>query len=265
MTKACYDRFFRVVGPRLTTLILTDTARVNADVISSLVDNCQNLTELRLSDLNKFDDECVRLLTGLGKLEILQISNPGQDVTSEAVIDVLNSVGSGLKELDLSRCIGLTDEVLNAIHDCCPRLQILSIEDCELFTETGLCSLFVDWTKNQGLSRVNFSRVINFSDDNLASLLRHSGGTLEILNLNSCGKLTYAGLQAFLVKEGDCMKKLEDIDLGFIRQVDDMIVEGLAKRCANLRVVKVWGVPKMTQMVDVPRSVAVVGREADLL
>lgn len=201
----------------------------------------------------------------MGKLEILQISNPGQDVTSEAIIDVLDSVGSGLKELDLSRCIGLTDKVLNAIHDCCPRLQILSIEDCELFTGAGLCSLFVDWTKNPGLSRVNFSRVINFSDDALASLLHHSGGTLEILNLNSCGKLTQEGLQAFLVKEGECMKRLEDIDLGFIREVDDMVIEGLAKRCANLRLVKVWGVPKMTQMVDVPRSVAVVGREADLL
>lgn len=265
VTKACYDRFFRIVGPRLKTLILTDTARVNADVISSLVDNCQNLTELRLGDLNRFDDECVRLLSGLGKLEILQISNPGQDVTDKAVIDVLNSVGSGLKELDLSRCIGLTDEVLDAIHDSCVRLQTLSLEDCELFTDQGLCSLFVDWTKNHGLSRMNLSRVINFSDDALASLLRHSGGTLEVLNLNSCGKLTQAGLQALCVKGGDCMKRLEDIDLGFVRDVDDMVVEGLAKRCANLRVVKVWGVPKMTQMVDVPRTVAVVGREADLL
>lgn len=251
------------MGPRLTTLILTDTARVNADVIFSLVDNCQNLTELRLGDLNRLNNECVRLLSGLDKLEILQISNPGQKVTDKAVIDVLNSVGSGLKELDLSRCIELTDEVLDAIRNCCVRLQVLSLEDCELFTDTGFCSLFTDWT-NYGLSRVNFSRVINFSDGALASLLRHSGGTLEILNLNSCGKLTQQGLQALLVKEGDCMKRLEDIDLGFVRDVDDTVVEELARKCANLRVVKVWGVPKITQMVDVPRSVTVVGREADL-
>lgn len=264
VTKACYDRFFRIVGPRLTTLILTDTARVNTDVISSLVDNCQNLTELRLGDLNRFDDECVRLLSGLGKLEVLQISNPGQEVTDNAVIGVLNSVGSGLKELDLSRCTELTDKVLDAVRNCCVRLQTLSLEDCELLTDLGLCSLFTDWTKNQGLSRVNLSRVINFSDGALASLLRHSGGTLEMLNLNSCGKMTQQGLQALLAKEGDCMKRLEDIDLGFVREVDDMLVEGLARRCANLRVVKVWGVPRMTQMADVPRSVTVVGREADL-
>lgn len=263
VTKACYDRFFRIVGPRLTTLTLTDTARVNADVISSLVDNCQNLTELRLGDLNRFNNECVRLLSGLDKLEILQISGPGQEVTDKAVIDVLNSVGSGLKELDLSRCIELTDKVLDAIRNCCVRLQVLSLEDCELFTDLGLSSLFTDW-KNYGLSHVNFSRVINFSDGALASLLRHSGSTLETLNLNSCGKLTQQGLQALFVKEGDCMKRLEDIDLGFVRDVDDTAVEELAKRCANLKVVKVWGVPKITQMVDVPRSVTVVGREADL-
>lgn len=201
----------------------------------------------------------------MSKLEILQISGPGQEVTDNSIVNVLNSVGSGLKELDLSGCYGLTDGVLDAIHACCGRLQILSLEDCELFTELGLCSLFSGWAKNYGLSRVNFTRVINFADDALDSLIRHSGGTLEVLNLNSCGKLTQGGLHAFLVAQGDDLRRLEEIDLGFVRNVDDTIVEGLAKKCSNLRVVKVWGVPKMTQTVEVPRRVTVVGREADLL
>lgn len=265
VTKACYDRFFKLVGPRLTNLILTDTARVTADVISSLVDNCPNLTELRLADLNRFDDECARLLTGLNKLEVLEITNPGKEVTDEAIIDVLNSVGSGLKELDLTRCVNLSDAVLDAIHACCVRLQVLSLEDCDLLTDEGIANLFTDWTKNYGLSRINFSRVINFSDDALSALLTHSGSNLENLNLNSCGKLTEEGLQTLLVKGVEKMGKLEEIDLGFVRSVDDGVVEGLARRCADLRVVKVWGVPRMTQMVDVPRECAVVGREADLL
>lgn len=186
-------------------------------------------------------------------------------MSDEAIIDILNSVGSGLKELDLCRCIGLTDAVLDAIHACCARLQVLNLEDCELLTDEGITNLFTNWNKNHGLSHVNFSRVTNFSDDALYALLAHSGSNLEILNLNSCGKLTEQGLQSFLVKNGDRMKRLEEIDLGFVRAVDDMVVEGLVKRCEDLRIVKVWGVPRMTQMVDVPREVAIVGREADLL
>lgn len=255
VTAECYHNFFKLVGSRLTSLKLTDTARINASVIESIVDNCPNLAELRLSDLNKFDDECTRLLTGLSKLEVLEISGPGCEVSDKAIIDLLSSVGRGLKELDLTRCQELTDDILPLIREQCTDLQILTLEDCEQLSNEGVAALFTDWSMNSGLSHLNLSRIVDFSDEALHAVLEHSGTNLEVLNLNSCGKLTDVGLGAL----GRGLGRLEEIDLGFIGAVNDSVLEDLGRSCKALKVIKVWGVLRCTGCASLPTGLQVVG------
>lgn len=255
ITAECYQNFFQLAGHRLTSLKLTDTARITTSVIESIVDNCPNLAELRLSDLNRFGDGSARLLTGLTKLEVLEISNPGGEVSDAAIADILNSVGSGLKELNLTRCQELTDEVLASIHACCTRLQILTLEDSELFSNQGVAALFTNWNVNSGLSHLNVSRIIELSDEALHAILGHSGTNLEVLNLNSCGKLTDIGLGAL----GRGLGRLEEIDLGFIGAVNDKVLEDLSNSCKELKIIKVWGVLRCTGCASLRPGLRVVG------
>jgi hypothetical protein len=256
-------RFFETLGPRLEHLTIRDTSALDVDVFNCLVESCPNLVELRFSGLSRLDESCLRLLTALGKLEVLEIASPTLEITDSAVIDLLNSIGSGLKELNLKECILLTDSVLETIHACCGRLQTLNLEECELITGKGIYNLFTNWSKNVGLTNINLRCVTELSDDALGALLAHSGKCLEVLNLNSCGELTEDSLR-HLIDTLRGTNRLEEVDLGFIRSVDDSVVEGITAT-SEVKLVKVWGVPRMTEACAIPNGITVVGRESDIL
>jgi len=237
VTKSCYMQFFEARGPQLEELTITDTFRVDADVISSLVDNCPNLKELRLRQIVKLDNEAVRLLTGLTNLKVLEISDPGEDVQDGAVIDVLNSVGSGLRELDLSGCMLLTDQTLLAIRQCCPRLNTFSLTEAEDVTDEGVAQLFRNWDINPGLQYVNLSRLRKLTYFGIEAILEHSGRALEVLNINSCPLQPNAW--SFWWQEGTKLERLRSLDVGFVRSVNDAVVEKLCGICPNLGELKV--------------------------
>lgn len=108
---------------------------------------------------------------------------------------------------------------------------------------------------NSGLSHLNLSRIVNLSDEALHAVLEHSGTNLEVLNLNSCGKLTDVGLGAL----GRGLGRLEEIDLGFIGAVNDSVLEDLGRSCKALKIIKVWGVLRCTGCASLPAGLQVVG------
>ena len=238
VTKECYMEFFKARGAQLEEVTITDTFRVDADVISALVDNCPNLKELRLKQIVRLDSEAVRLLTGLTDLRVLEISDPGEDIEDGAVIDVLNSIGSGLRELNLAGCSLLTDQVVLAIRQCCPRIQILSLSELEEVTDEGIAQLFRNWDINSGLSSLDISRIRKLNNFGIAALLEHSSETLEGLNLNSC-QLPPESWSAWS-ELGKKLPRLASLDVGFVRSVNDEVVEKLCRDiCPSLVELKV--------------------------
>ncbi|RPB28811.1 RNI-like protein [Terfezia boudieri ATCC MYA-4762] len=262
VTKPCYMQFFEARGFQLEELTITDTFRVDADVISSLVDNCPNLKELRLRQIVKLDSQAVRLLTALANLKVLEISDPGEDLQDGAVIDVLNSIGSGLRELDLSGCMLLTDQTLFAVRQCCPRLNTFSLTEADDVTDEGVAQLFRNWDINPGLQYANLSRLRKLTYFGIEAILEHSGRTLEVLNLNSCPLQPDAW--DFWWHGGTKLERLRSLDIGFVRSVNDAVVEKLCEVCPDLGELKVWGANHITEAVQVPGNIRIIGREADL-
>lgn len=267
VTKECYASFFKHRGSKLEIFELSDTFRFNAETTSALVDNCPNLTELRLRSVTRIDDESIRLLTGLTNLKVLEISEPEMDITDDSIVDLLNSVGSGLRELNLNKCSLLTDRTILAIKACCPNLVTLSLEELELVTDAGIASLFTDWTINPGLQHINLSRIIDLSMYGALAMLDHSSKTIENLNLNSCN--IKDGVWEELEKERGRyrMERLRCLDVGFVRSMTDVVVEMLTgdKGIApNLEEMRVWGDHRITETVRLPGKLRFVGREADL-
>ncbi|KAI5849946.1 hypothetical protein BZA05DRAFT_338899, partial [Tricharina praecox] len=253
-----YAKFFETVGPRLKSLSLTSTARTNSDVFEAIAVNCPNLKSLCLSHLARLDDDGVLALENCPKLKSLDISFAGGGITDASVISLLDVIGSGLEELNLSGNMLLTQETLDAIHACCAHLRVLNLNDCELLTDLNITNLFTNWDKNRGLREFHIARPESFGDAALLALATHSGQTLEMLDLTSCGDITKHGLLQALPD----FKKLRTIDVGFIRSVDDEVVEAMQER--GITHITIWGCTKVTLACKIDFGVTIVGREADL-
>ncbi|KAL7267508.1 UV-damaged DNA-binding protein rad7 [Rhizina undulata] len=239
-------------GSQLESFSISDTLRVDIGVIAALIENCPNLTEFIFHNIGKLDDNCVRLLKDSQKLRVLEISAPNYDISDETVGEELSLPGGGV----------LTDTTAESIYPCCGRLHSLNLAECELITDSGIKNLFRNLNKNPDLSRLNLERVNDLHTEGLLENLYHFGKSLEYLNMNSCNKLDADALQG-IVEKAEEMTRLEELDVGFVRAVDDLFVEGVGKACAALGIVKVWGAPRVT--ANGGGNALVVGREADLL
>ncbi|KAF3920646.1 hypothetical protein ABW21_db0205786 [Orbilia brochopaga] len=262
VTEPCYIRFFETVGPRLKEFGVSDNSRFRLAALEALVDNCPDLEVLRLRTLTHIDDQCIRLLTGLPNLRVLEISEPSMDITDQPIIDILNTCGSALRELNLDGCSQLTDAVLDAIHESCGKLEILSLAECELVTNEALSKLFIGWDVNFGLRHLNLTRCNQLDSSGLIRVIDHSGNTLEKLSVNSCkeiGKDGWGFLSHFQ------LKSLEEVDVSMIRSVNDEVVEKFLEVAPALRVVRAWGCHKLTEAVQLREDLHLVGREADIL
>ncbi|KAF3118307.1 hypothetical protein TWF103_000322 [Orbilia oligospora] len=262
VTEECYIRFFKNVGSRLTEFAVKDTSRFKAAAVEALVDNCPELEVLRLHTLTFIDDECVRLLTGLPNLKILEITDSQASIKDGPIIDCLNTFGPGLSELTLNGCKDLTDATLDAIHSSCGRLDILNLDEVDLLTNDGISKLFTEWSLNYGLKELSFRNCTNLQSSGFARIIDHSNRTLEKLTINRCKDIekdAWTFLQEFTLPE------LEVLDISFVRCVDDAVIEGILKVAPELKTLKVWGCNKITEACALKEGMLLVGREADIL
>jgi len=258
ISRQAYIDFFKSVGPRLKSLTLAATARTNQAVIEAIVNNCPNLESLNLSSLARFDDDCLRILAKCPQLKSLDVSFAGGEITDEAVVEVLNVIGSGLKELSLAGNSALTTLTTSAIHACCAHLRVLNLSECELLTDSDIINLFTNWRKNRGLYELHLARLIELTNVGLLAALKHSGQTLEVLDVNSCASIDKQGLMNALKS----CKKLVKFDVAFVREVDDEVVE--AMQDVGIKGLAIWGCTRVTEICRVGQDVSLVGREADI-
>jgi hypothetical protein len=69
--------------------------------------------------------------------------------------------------------------------------------------------------------------------------LTHSGSSLESLNLNSLDELTQETLTCLWDEESSVGRELVELDLGFVRCVNDDVVKAISLTCKELRFLKV--------------------------
>ncbi|KAL9226764.1 hypothetical protein vseg_002537 [Gypsophila vaccaria] len=101
-----------------------------------------------------------------------------------------------LRSITLSNCPGLGDMTLAMLAKLCPQLQHVNFTRLPAITDAGLLSLIDSCDGGSGLVKVDLSGCINITDNVVVSLAKVHGGTLEVLNLYGCGKVTDASLAA---------------------------------------------------------------------
>lgn len=263
LRKTAFIDMFKALGSKLEHFTIGSTMRFDVDCINAMVDNCPNLVSLKLDGITKFNDECLRLLTSLTDLKSLELIGE-YTLSDKAIADVLNSFGSNLHTLTLHHINGITEETTEAISACCGNLKHLSLEKCTSISSEGILDLFTHWRRNPGLITLDISRIDTLTDGAFNSIIAHSGHRLEVLKINGCRLLTLEGLNALINDEYN-VKKLTQLNVGFVRTVTDEWLEEVSKRNEGLQEVWAWGCTKLTECLKVPRQVRVLGRESDIL
>jgi DNA repair protein RAD7 len=255
----------------LEAFALCETPRFDLDCLKMLVEHCPNLKQLRLSRIVPLQDEWLLVISKLKHLQTLEISwpSPGQLISTSSMCELLNAVGSNLQELTIQSCEKLTDEVLTeAVLPTCSKLTTLNLSECDGFTSDGIKALFDGWVEqksNFGLKDLNLTRCTKMNDEAIESVLRHSRKTLSAFSINSLDEVSSRALEA-IAGEGDgaspCLS-LRFFDCGFVRALDDIVMDKLVKSCNALEHLKVWGCHKLTECVPIRPGLRVEGRESD--
>ena len=308
ITNDAWRKVFERQGRKLATFKVADLdAAMDDAAIQSLVRYSNNtLTRLKVRNCWKTTEASIASLSDLTNLQHLSLSI-SPDASSPVLVDLVKNVGPHLQTLLLENYRHADDDVLDAIHQSCRQLTKLRFSNNALVVDAAFERLFSNWS-NPGLIHVDFSdvraiteqnadgepdtAVVGLASSGLEALLRHSGSTLQILNLKACrhisratlldlfdphlsaedkARSTMASVTATATASASTSRpraapglrtypQLRDIDLSFVSQTDATVVAAIFQSCPNLRKLAVFGCHEVgAGAVNVPAGVAVIG------
>lgn len=117
----------------------------------------------------------------------------------------------------------------------CPQIQYLDLTGLYGVTDAGLLPLLE--SSEAGLVKAIFSGCLNLTDEVILALTRLHGGTLELLNLEGCRKIT----DASLVAVADNCLLLNDLDVSKCGITDSGIKILSCAEQLNLQVLSLSG------------------------
>ncbi|GMM54910.1 UV-damaged DNA-binding protein [Maudiozyma humilis] len=264
-----WDKFFEIMKGRLQEFHISNTHRFTDKNLGSLLQNCHGeLLSVGFSRLDSLFNYSIlpQYLTN-ERFHTLAIEYPynEEDVTDEVIINILGQVGPSLKCLRLKQCDELTDSVivngltafLSGTDNVNSALEVLELEGLDQLSSDSLVYFFSQ-TSLPSLKRCSLMRCIEVGDDAVTELFLNSArDSLINLNLNSLKNLTAT---PFSVLKCD---NLETIDLGFVRCIDDNVMETLCNQNIKLRLIEIFGDNLVTKDANIKRGVTVLGRQSD--
>lgn len=255
------------VGKNLRHFHLRNTHRFTNDSLVSLLENCgNNLESLTLSRLDGLNSKPVYDLLPhfLSKLKHLELSSPNQEslIDDDLIINLLAINCETLASLNLDKCSGLTNRFLvDGIRAFGSNITKLSLAELDQIDDTGLSGLFENWDINGGLTDICLERCISLSDKSIYAMLSHSSQTLVQLNLNSVkdiSKMMFSKLS-----RNNTFPLLTNLDIGFVRGVDDSVLAILSRICPKLEILEVYGNNRCTEKALVRSGLTIIGRQTD--
>jgi DNA repair protein RAD7 len=239
ITTQQWKRTLETIGHNLRTFEISDTARWDEECSRTLVEKCPNLQVLGMKRINGLSNQSIQYLVNLSQLKTLDITEPTGLITDEYIVPIIANAGPNLEKLVLDGCVELGDETFNAITQYCPHLSYLSLALLDRMTDECVAKGFQSWTNNHGLNTLNLTRCVGIKDAGIQAALAHSGASLEILSLNSLDELTQETFRLFMDEETRVGSDLVELDVSFVRCVNDDIVGRLSRACKDLRYIKV--------------------------
>jgi DNA repair protein RAD7 len=224
----------------LKSLRIAHAEKMTGASLEELVVKCPDLEHLSLEYCGRLKDGA-QVVSGLVNLKSLSLNHIG-GMTNDTLKQIIESVGGNLKLLSLDGCKDMSDQVLAVIAKECPKLAELSLSDAPALTGEGFAEFFS--TSKAHLKSISLHRNVTLPDSVIISLSNLHGPFLEAVNLNGLDELTGHALTTLAM---NCPRLLE-LDVSWIRTVDDEFIEKLMAQSPGLKCVKVYGCNRLTEV-----------------
>ncbi|KAL3535867.1 hypothetical protein ACH5RR_004328 [Cinchona calisaya] len=217
----------------LSSLTITSCRGTSDLSLEALGKGCTNLKQMSLRKCCFVSDNgLVAFAKAARSLESLQLEECNR-ITETGILNALSNCNSKVKSLSIVKCMGIKGVPLETpTLSPCESLRSVSIRSCPWFNSeslallgklcpklhhldlSGLCgitdaALLPLLESCESLVKVNVSDCINLTDKVIVALAGLHGGTLELLNLEGCKKVT----DASLVTIADSCLFLNDLDI----------------------------------------------------
>lgn len=266
----CWRQLFQKSGSKLETLKLSNLdSSLDDQTVAEMCRNCTALRRLKLKECWKTGDDSLRAISTLTTLEHLSLKFI-RETNVDALVEAVEKLGPKLQTLSLEGFPDADDRLLQTIHDQCHLLSKLRLSDNAVFTDKGFVKLFERWS-NPPLRFVDLSLTRDVDYDNpdgpieptgLASegfmaLMKHSGSTIEKLNIASCRHISHAAFEQVFSQDRR-YPQLREIDVSFQTAMDDYLIGCIIRCCPALQKLIAFACFKVRE-VRVPVGLALIG------
>ena len=250
----------------LESFLITQSPRFDLECVQSMVECCKSMKELRLNEIGKMEDSFLQEIQKYGEqLTYLELARPGvpEALSEKALVDLMKAIGRNLTHLNLENNLNLTDGFLyQGLKPNARNLETLILRLIPDLTDAGVSEFFETWSTaiedpNPPLFRIDLSRNHDLSDKALESILKHSGVALAHLEINAWKAVS----REAVIGIADQCPEIEQLDIGWCREVDDGVVQQILEKCEKIREIKVWGCQRIS--LQCPRKVSVVAKIVD--
>jgi DNA repair protein RAD7 len=266
----CWRQLFVKLGTQLESLKLSNLdSSFDDESVELMSTHCTNLRRLKLEHCWKLSDKALHAIARLSKTEHLSFEFLSE-IKTESVVKVVETLGHNLRTLSLRSFHDADDKVLDAIHRNCHRLEKLRLSDNTVCTDQGYVNLFTKWS-NPPLRYIDVSSTrdvdnanpdgppdpVGLASQGFITMMKHSGATLETLNISSCRHISHAAFED-VFNSGQTYPHLKDLDLSFQTAVDDFVVTAIFKSCPAVKKLTAFACFNVRD-VQVPTGVALIG------
>ncbi|KAI1338983.1 hypothetical protein F5Y15DRAFT_88811 [Xylariaceae sp. FL0016] len=270
VTEKCWEDFLKAKGEYLKTLQVYYTDKHFSDqTIRTLAILCPSLTRLKICHNQSITDEGLESIAAINTLQHLSLQFPHRTSTN-SYLDILKSIGPGLRTFSLQDVEYVDDRLLDAIHENCKSIGKLRITGSQIMTDAGFTRLFKGW-KNKPLQFIDFSKnrhidsarprenehMVGLCSEGFKAIMYHSGSQLRYLNVQSCRHISREAFEEVFAT-GKVYPEMVNLEVSFCEEVTDFICGSIFRCCPNLNELKVYGCMKVKD-VRVPRGKILVG------
>lgn len=256
ITNEGWIRLFKKQGPKLESFKTCDLdAAMDDTAIEALVQYSPNLQRLKLKKCWKTTESSILALTNLTELQHLSLSICSTTDPS-TLSTLLSTLGPNLKTLSLESFLQADDTILSTIHDSCTSLTKLRFTNNSTCTDSAFAALFTAWPNrpipfldlssnrdidNQHPEGPPDAPPIGLASSAFQAIMSHSGSALQHLNLKACRHISHEALLDVFDPTKTTYPVLRDMDLSFVAQVDEVIVNAIFASCPRLEKLALFG------------------------
>ena len=234
------DAFARFIRskPNLQSVKLSYSQKLGSQTLEALSE-LPHLRELVLNQCTRVQDSDLLNLGSIPAMEVLDLSDC-VNISDDGVIPLLEKWSHSLKGLKMDGCCKLTDAVLETIGStCASRFKELSLSRLVEITDEGLARLS---DKLRSLHYLKLERLQTLESESIASVACQPH--LKYLSLNGDIRVSLPDLFKII----DSVDDLEELDVSWIQEFDDSAMDKLMEKHQNLKVLRIWGCVRLTEI-----------------